>query len=159
RLAPQDRDVQAAAGGARSRPGALRAAARADRARHRRRDAGRDRGRHRRRADPDAGGATSQDQDHEMIAALVLAAGGSTRMGEPKALLRTPDGRRYVEAIVETARAGGCDRVVVVLGPPHGEAIRASLPPAVADAWNANPERGMLSSVQAGLAALAADAE
>jgi CTP:molybdopterin cytidylyltransferase MocA len=90
-----------------------------------------------------------------MIAAVVLAAGASTRMGEPKALLRTPDGRRYVEAIAETARAAGCDDVVVVLGPPHGEAIRAAMPAATV-AWNADPERGMLSSVQAGLAALAA---
>lgn len=89
-----------------------------------------------------------------MIAAVLLAAGASTRMGEPKALLRTPDGRRYLEAIVETARAAGCDEVVVVLGPPHGESIRAALPPAVTAAWNAEPERGMLSSVQAGIAAL-----
>ncbi|MCU1277947.1 MAG: hypothetical protein JWM53_1493, partial [bacterium] len=94
-----------------------------------------------------------------MIAAVVLAAGASTRMGEPKALLRTPDGRRYVEAIADSARAGGCDRVVVVLGPPHGESIRTALPPAVATAWNAAPERGMLSSVQAGLAALSAEVD
>jgi molybdenum cofactor cytidylyltransferase len=92
-----------------------------------------------------------------MITAVVLAAGASTRMGEPKALLRTPDGRRYVEAIAETARAGGCDEVVVVLGPPHGEAIRAALP-SLRTAWNAEPERGMLSSVQAGVQTLAGHA-
>jgi molybdenum cofactor cytidylyltransferase len=94
-----------------------------------------------------------------MIAAVVLAAGASTRMGEPKALLRASDGRRYVEAIAESAQAGGCQRVVVVLGPPHGEAIRTALPAAIATAWNAAPERGMLSSVQAGLAALPADVD
>ncbi|HEX6837180.1 MAG TPA: nucleotidyltransferase family protein [Polyangia bacterium] len=87
---------------------------------------------------------------------MVLAAGASTRMGEPKALLRTPDGRRYVDAIAETARAGGCDEIVVVAGPPHGQAIRAALPPAATAAWNAEPARGMLSSVQAGIAALPA---
>jgi len=89
-----------------------------------------------------------------MIAAVVLAAGASTRMGEPKALLRTPDGRRYVDAIAETAVAAGCDQVVVVLGPPHGESIRGVLPAAATAAWNAEPARGMLSSVQAGIAAL-----
>jgi CTP:molybdopterin cytidylyltransferase MocA len=99
-----------------------------------------------------------------MIAAVVLAAGASTRMGEPKALLRAPDGRRYVEAIAASARAGGCDEVLVVLGPPHGEAIRAALPsqpalPLASVAWNEHPEHGMLSSVQAGLAALPADAD
>jgi molybdenum cofactor cytidylyltransferase len=94
-----------------------------------------------------------------MIAAVVLAAGASTRMGQPKALLRTPDGRRYVDAIADSARSGGCGQVVVVLGPPHGESIRAALPAPAASAWNANPERGMLSSVQAGLTALWADVE
>ena len=93
------------------------------------------------------------------VAAVVLAAGASTRMGAAKALLQLADGRRYVDAIVETARAGGCAEVVVVLGPPHGEAIRAALPPSVRTAWNPAPERGMLSSVQAGLMALAADGD
>jgi len=95
-----------------------------------------------------------------MITAVVLAAGASTRMGEPKALLRTPDGRRYVEAIAETARAGGCDAVRVVLGPPHGASIRAALGtmPLLATAWNEHPERGMLSSVQAGVQSLEGDA-
>lgn len=115
-----------------------------------------------------------------MIAAVVLAAGASLRMGEPKALLRTPEGARYVEAIAERAQAGGCESVVVVLGPPHGDAIRAALASASAAfasaaapgaapasgasramtfAWNGHPERGMLSSVQAGLAALAEKVE
>ena len=69
---------------------ALRAAARADRARHRRRDARGDRGRHRRRADPGARGAAPAKMSAApgRVAAVVLAAGASTRMGEPKALLR-----------------------------------------------------------------------
>jgi len=98
-----------------------------------------------------------------VIAAVVLAAGGSTRMGQPKALLRVPDGRRYVEAIADCARAGGCSEVVVVLGPPHGDAIDGALAATATlttkRAWNARPERGMLSSLQAGLAALPATAE
>ncbi|MDB4970352.1 MAG: hypothetical protein JWN44_6041 [Myxococcales bacterium] len=93
-----------------------------------------------------------------MIWALVLAAGASTRMGEAKALLRTRDGRRFVEAIAATARAGGCGGIVVVVGPPHGEAIRGALPTGASAAWNPRPDRGMLSSVQAGLTALPAGA-
>lgn len=92
-----------------------------------------------------------------MIAAVVLAAGASSRMGEPKALLRTPAGARYVEAIVATAQAAGCARVVVVLGPPHGSTVRAALPSTVEAAWNDDPARGMLSSVQAGIASLPAE--
>jgi nicotine blue oxidoreductase len=93
-----------------------------------------------------------------MIWALVLAAGASSRMGQPKALLLAPDGRRFLDAIAATAQAGGAQGVVVVLGPPHGETIRRALPTGAVAAWNANPERGMLSSVQAGLAALPAGA-
>jgi CTP:molybdopterin cytidylyltransferase MocA len=91
-----------------------------------------------------------------MIAAVVLAAGGSTRMGEPKALLRRPDGRSYVAAIVDTAEAAGCGEVVVVVGPPHGDVIRAALLdiPHARLAVNPRPERGMLSSIQSGLGAL-----
>lgn len=90
--------------------------------------------------------------------AVVLAAGASTRMGEPKALLPTRDGRRFVDAVAATARAGGCAGVVVVVGPPHGAAIGAALPSVATAAWNADPSRGMLSSVQAGLLALPAAA-
>jgi CTP:molybdopterin cytidylyltransferase MocA len=89
-----------------------------------------------------------------MIWAVVLAAGASTRMGEAKALLRLADGRRFVDAIAATARAAGTGGVLVVVGPPHGATIRAGLPPGAGAAWNPQPERGMLSSVQAGLAAL-----
>lgn len=93
-----------------------------------------------------------------MIVAVVLAAGASTRMGQPKALLTAADGRRFVDVIAATARAGGCGGVIAVVGPPHGEAIRRALGSGVATAWNPQPERGMLSSVQAGLAALPATA-
>jgi CTP:molybdopterin cytidylyltransferase MocA len=92
-----------------------------------------------------------------MIAAVVLAAGASSRMGEPKALLTRSDGKRYVDAIAATARAAGCGHVVVVVGPPHGDAIRAQT--GEATAWNPDPARGMLSSVQAGIAALPSHAE
>ena len=90
------------------------------------------------------------------VAAVVLAAGASTRMGSPKALLpaRTGGGESFAEAIAATARAAGVDDVVFVLGPPHGEAIAARLPAGARSAWNPDPARGMLSSVQAGIAAL-----
>jgi molybdenum cofactor cytidylyltransferase len=89
-----------------------------------------------------------------MIWAVVLAAGSSTRMGEPKALLRGRDGRAFVSMIADAARDGGCAGVLVVVGPPHGDAIRRALPAGVSAAVNGRPERGMLSSVQAGIGAL-----
>jgi CTP:molybdopterin cytidylyltransferase MocA len=93
-----------------------------------------------------------------MIWAVVLAAGASTRMGEAKALLRARDGRSFLQNIADAARTGGCGGVLVVIGPPHGDAIRRALPAGASTALNARPERGMLSSVQAGLAALPAAA-
>jgi molybdenum cofactor cytidylyltransferase len=91
-----------------------------------------------------------------MIWAVVLAAGASSRMGEVKALLPAGDGRSFVSAIAEAARAGGCGGVLVVVGPPHGDAIRRALPRDTSVALNPRPDRGMLSSVQAGLTALPA---
>jgi CTP:molybdopterin cytidylyltransferase MocA len=89
-----------------------------------------------------------------VIAAVVLAAGAAVRMGRNKALLPLPDGRRFIDAIVESARAAGVAEVVVVVAAPHDDAIRAAPPPAVVLVDNPAPERGMLSSVQCGLAAL-----
>ena len=63
-----------------------------------------------------------------MTTAIVLAAGGSTRMGRTKALL--PWGERtLVEAHVQALRPH-VDRVVVVVG-ADGEAVRRALPPTV----------------------------
>ncbi len=91
-----------------------------------------------------------------MIYAVVLAAGASTRMAGagPKALLRGPDGRTFVQRIVDGARAAGAGGVLVVVGPPHGDAIRRALPAGAGAVVNPRPERGMLSSVQAGVNAL-----
>jgi CTP:molybdopterin cytidylyltransferase MocA len=89
-----------------------------------------------------------------MIAALVLAAGQSSRMGTPKALLPTPSGLTFVAAIADCARSAGVASVIVVVGPPHADAIRPALPSGVTAAYNPDPSLGMLSSVQAGLSAL-----
>lgn len=51
-----------------------------------------------------------------MIAATVLSAGISSRMGYPKALLEF-HGRTFLESILDAMRAVGIQRRVVVLGP------------------------------------------
>jgi molybdenum cofactor cytidylyltransferase len=51
-----------------------------------------------------------------MIAAIVLAAGSSQRMGRPKALLRLR-GATFLETVVVACEAAGLNRRVVVLGP------------------------------------------
>lgn len=85
-------------------------------------------------------------------AGLVLAAGASTRMGTPKALLPLPDGTPLAVHQAHLLRAAGCARVVVVLGAeadriaPHLRGCEIVRNPAWAS--------GRYSSVQAGLHAL-----
>lgn len=48
------------------------------------------------------------------VAGLVLAAGRSSRMGEPKALLDL-NGRTFIETAIAALRDGGCDPVLAVV--------------------------------------------
>jgi CTP:molybdopterin cytidylyltransferase MocA len=85
--------------------------------------------------------------------AVVLAAGASSRMGRPKALLDF-HGRTCVEVVFASCAGGGLRRVVLVTA-AGGDAVRAAVPPAmVTHAINPHPEHGMLTSLQAGLRAL-----
>jgi CTP:molybdopterin cytidylyltransferase MocA len=86
--------------------------------------------------------------------AIVLAAGAGTRMGgSAKAALHLPDGRTFLAAVAASARAGGCRRVVVVVGRPHQEETRAAaLAAGVTETVeNPDPDRGMASSLAVAL--------
>lgn len=91
-----------------------------------------------------------------MIAGIILAAGASSRMGSPKALLGYR-GEAFIERLVRVTSAV-CDPVIVVLG-YHADAIRPKIEHSTTIAINPAPERGQLSSLQTGLAALPQDAE
>ncbi|HXW07664.1 MAG TPA: nucleotidyltransferase family protein [Vicinamibacterales bacterium] len=89
-----------------------------------------------------------------MVPGLVLAAGRSSRMGRPKALLRlTPSGPTFVARIVHALRAGGTADALVV-GRPDDVELQAELervqPPA-RFVPNPHAESGQLSSLLAGL--------
>ena len=87
------------------------------------------------------------------VVALVPAAGASRRMGRPKLTLPWREGS-VLDATLAALLAGGAERAVVVLGP--GSILTGWQPPdRVTLARNPTPELGMLSSVRAGLAALA----
>jgi molybdenum cofactor cytidylyltransferase len=84
------------------------------------------------------------------LAAVVLAAGASTRMGRPKALLRWR-GRPFVWHVVEQARVAGASPVIVVEGAvvlPVEELGGATV--VRNEAWADGP----LGSLQVGLRAL-----
>jgi CTP:molybdopterin cytidylyltransferase MocA len=85
--------------------------------------------------------------------AIVLAAGASSRMGRPKALLPLDEGDRFVERIHRTLLDAGLDPIVVVVRPELEAPVRALLSTTVV-AVNRNPERGQLSSLLVGLESL-----
>jgi CTP:molybdopterin cytidylyltransferase MocA len=91
------------------------------------------------------------------ISGIVLAAGGGTRAGGPKALLRMPDGTPWLEVAASVLFGAGCDRVVVVLG-AMADLARPLVPPSaevvIADDWSL----GMSESLRTGLAAASGDA-
>jgi molybdenum cofactor cytidylyltransferase len=58
-----------------------------------------------------------------MIAGIVLSAGRSRRMGQPKAFLRL-GGATFLERTVAALREGGCGEIVVVAGPRDDAAAR-----------------------------------
>ena len=88
------------------------------------------------------------------VGAVIVAAGAGTRMGGvAKALLRRGE-RTFLQCIVDTAAA---DDVVVVVGPPFGEAVAAHARELGARVVvNAEPGRGMGSSIALGFGALGA---
>ena len=94
------------------------------------------------------------------VAGLVLAAGGGSRYGSPKALVRLR-GRLLVERAAELLAAGGCDPVVVVLGAAADQVLAAARLPRTGVRTVVNPDwpTGMGSSLRVGLAAVPAEAE
>jgi molybdenum cofactor cytidylyltransferase len=84
--------------------------------------------------------------------AVILAGGASRRMGSPKALLPFK-GQTFLTRLTSTFEAE-CDKVVIVLG-YNADAIRPSLKETTAQiVVNPSPERGQLTSLQAGLKAV-----
>lgn len=89
------------------------------------------------------------------VALLLLAAGGSTRMGRPKQLLEY-GGQALLRHSVEQALGSRCRPVVVVLG-ADADACRAAIDDLpVQIAVNHDWAQGMGSSIRVGMSALAA---
>jgi CTP:molybdopterin cytidylyltransferase MocA len=89
-----------------------------------------------------------------VIPAIVLAAGASSRMGQPKALLRAGD-RTFVRCVLDALHEGGADGAIVVVRPDADAVVReiagAGFGRAVA---NPDPARGQFSSLLVGLNAI-----
>jgi len=88
-----------------------------------------------------------------MITALILAAGQSKRMGQPKMLMPWGD-TTVLEKVIATFKAAGVDEMIVITGGDRGR-VEALVRDAALTVFNPNYAGGeMLSSVQAGLAGL-----
>jgi molybdenum cofactor cytidylyltransferase len=95
----------------------------------------------------------SEGMDQGQVAAIVLAAGGSSRMGQPKQLLPL-GGQPMVRCVVDAVCSAGLRQVLVVVG-AHAQTVMGALAGLPVDivvnpAW---PE-GMSTSLRAGLNAV-----
>ncbi len=90
------------------------------------------------------------------VAAIVLAAGASTRLGRPKQLLRPNplSGETLVDHAIAAARAGGARPIFVVLGAAAEEIQREAGLQDCAVVHNEEWAEGMASSVRAGVSAV-----
>ena len=84
-------------------------------------------------------------------AAVILAAGTSTRFGSPKQVARIGV-RTMLEAVIDVARRAGLEPIVVVTPPGLG------VPGDVVPVINDQPEAGMSRSLRMGLANVPAEA-
>jgi molybdenum cofactor cytidylyltransferase len=87
----------------------------------------------------------------EEIGAVILAAGASSRFGRPKQLIEFR-GTTLLRRVVDAAEQAGCSPVVVVLGSKREEIERELLNTRALIVENADWERGIGTSIRAGVA-------
>src|SRR3954451_4316484 len=93
------------------------------------------------------------------VAAVILAAGRSTRMGGPNKLLAEIGGKSLVRIVAEQALASKASDVIVVAG-HHAEEVQKALQGLKVDfVYNPDFADGLASSVKAGIAAAPAQAD
>jgi molybdenum cofactor cytidylyltransferase len=90
--------------------------------------------------------------------AVLPAAGASRRMGRPKLLLPFKGGP-LVAGVVNALLGGGVEEIVLVTAPEDEELRGWARRAGIASAVNPEPERGMLSTIREGIAALGGAAE
>ena len=91
-----------------------------------------------------------------LIGAVILAAGGSRRMGQPKQLLLV-DGQPMVRRVAEAVCSAGLEQVVVVLG-AAADQVRVAIEGLPAEVvCNVHWAEGMSTSLRAGIGALRAE--
>jgi molybdenum cofactor cytidylyltransferase len=93
------------------------------------------------------------------VAAIILAAGRSTRMGGPNKLLAELGGKALVRIVTEQVLASKAQGVIVVTGHQAAEVQKALRGLKVTFVHNPDFADGLASSVKTGIAAVPADAD
>ncbi|MRS02790.1 nucleotidyltransferase family protein [bacterium] len=89
----------------------------------------------------------------QTVAAIILAAGASSRLGRPKQLLDW-FGKPFIKQLIEIAHRAKLDPVIVVSGSGHEEVENAIQDDDVTIVYNQEWQKGQSSSMQAGCKAL-----
>lgn len=89
----------------------------------------------------------------DKVAAIILAAGASRRLGEPKQLVRLEQ-ETLLERTIRVAVQAGCSPILVVLGASSARILAESLLTPAQIVLNPAWPEGMASSIRAGIAAL-----
>jgi molybdenum cofactor cytidylyltransferase len=88
-----------------------------------------------------------------MTGAIILAAGESSRLGQPKQLLSF-HGKTLVRSVVDAAHQAGCSPIVLVTGNDSEKLHRELAHADVVEVRNVDWQRGIGSSIRSGLQAL-----
>jgi molybdenum cofactor cytidylyltransferase len=107
-----------------------------------------------------ANAQTTMPNSHQqpVLAALILAAGYSSRMGQFKPLLPL-DGKTVIESAIATFRNAGITRIVVATGHEAAQLLPLLKDAEISTVHNPEYASGMYSSVQAGIKSLSEDVE
>jgi molybdenum cofactor cytidylyltransferase len=89
-------------------------------------------------------------ENEQCVGGILLAAGGSRRVGQPKQLL-VYEGKTLLRRAAETLVGSMCDPVVVVLGAEFEKAKNEIEDLPIQTVLNENWQAGMSSSIKAGL--------
>jgi molybdenum cofactor cytidylyltransferase len=92
-----------------------------------------------------------------VLAAVILAAGGSSRMGRPKQLLKFR-GTSLLRRAIDTAFAVPTEQVIVVLGHAADQLMAECAPTSATVVLNDQWMEGVSTSLRGGLAAVSSDA-
>lgn len=111
------------------------------------------------RPQPREGGEAGTRARPPKVAAIVLAAGQSRRMGERNKLVMTIEGKPMVRHVVEAALASKADPVWVVLGHEQHQVRQALRGLKVRFVTNPDYAEGLSTSFKAGIAALGEDVD